>query len=362
MQNLRIPGPTPCPPEVLQAMGHQMINHRGAEFADALKDVTAKMKQVFQTKADPLLITGSGTAGLETAVVNMLSPGDTVLSVSIGVFGERFAKIAETYGAGVVSLNFPHGQAADPSQVATALEQNPSVKAVLVTHNETSTGITNDLGAISKIVKSAGKLLMVDCISSLGSIDVPVDEWGIDVAISGSQKGWMVPPGMAMLTVSEAGWQAYAEAKMPRFYFDLGKARKSLDKGQTPWTPNVSAVLAFRVALDMLLAEGLENIFSRHRRMGQFTRDGVKALGLTLLADEKYASNTVTSVVADRGLDPKKLNKIMREEFDIVLAGGQGPLEGKIFRIGHLGLVKEADIQAVFDALKIALPKAGFTG
>jgi aspartate aminotransferase-like enzyme len=343
-------------------MGHQMINHRGVEFADALKDVTSKMKKVFQTQADPMLITGSGTAGLETAVVNMLSPGDTVLSVSIGVFGERFAKIAETYGANVVALNFPHGQAANPSSVAEALKRNPAVKAVLVTHNETSTGITNDLGAIAKIVKSAGKLLLVDCISSLGSIDVPVDEWGIDVAISGSQKGWMVPPGMAMVAVSEAGWQAYAEARMPRFYLDLGKARKSLEKGQTPWTPNVSAVLAFRIALDMMLAEGLENIFARHRRMGQFTRDGIKALGLTLLADEQYASNTVTSVVADRGLDPKKLNKIMREEFDIVLAGGQGPLEGKIFRIGHLGLVKEADIQAVFDALKIALPKAGFTG
>lgn len=362
MQNLRIPGPTPCPPEVLAAMGHQMINHRGVEFSDALKDVTAKMKQVFQTQADPLLITGSGTAGLETAVVNMLSPGDSVLSVSIGVFGERFAKIAETYGANVVSLSFAHGQAADPESVRTALSDNPAVKAVLVTHNETSTGITNDLAAISKIVKSAGKLLMVDCISSLGSVNVPVDEWGIDVAISGSQKGWMVPPGMAMLAVSEAGWEAYSRAKMPRFYFDLGKAKKSLEKGQTPWTPNVSAVLAFRVALDMMLKEGIESIFARHQRMGNFTRNGVKSLGLNLLADERYASNTVTSVVADRGLDAKKLNKIMREEFDIILAGGQGPLEGKIFRIGHLGMVKENDIQAVFDALKIALPKAGFTG
>ncbi|TFG45154.1 MAG: alanine--glyoxylate aminotransferase family protein, partial [Dehalococcoidia bacterium] len=356
------PGPTPCPPEVLAAMGHQMINHRGVEFAEALRDVTAKMKQVFQTQNDPLLLTGSGTAGLETAVVNMMSPGDDVLSVSIGVFGERFAKIAQTYGANVIPLNFTHGSAADNEAVKVALESNPSVKAVLVTHNETSTGITNDLASISRTVKDAGKLLLVDCISSLGSVNVPIDEWGIDVAISGSQKGWMVPPGMSMVAVSEAGWQAYAEAKMPRFYFDLGKAKKSLEKGQTPWTPNVSAVLAFRVALDMMLAEGIENIFARHERMGKFTREGVKALGLNLLADEKYASNTVTSVVADRGLDAKKLNKIMFEEFDIVLAGGQGPLEGKIFRIGHLGMVNESDIQAVFDALKTALPKAGFTG
>ncbi len=362
MQNLRIPGPTPCPPEVLAAMGVQMINHRGGEFAEILKDVTVKMKQVFQTKNDLMLLTGSGTAGLEAAVVNMLSPGDTVLGVAVGVFGERFSKIVQTFGATVIPLNFEHGKAADPAAVKMALEAKPQVKAVLVTHNETSTGVTNDLAAISRVVKSAGKLLMVDCISSLGSLNVPVDEWGIDVAVSGSQKGWMVPPGMTMISVSEAGWQAFAQAKMPRFYWDLGKARNLLEKGQTPWTPNVSVVFAFQVALDMMLKEGIENIFARHERIGKFTRQGIKSLGLTLLADEKHASNTVTSVVADRGLDAKKITKIMRDEFDIVLAGGQGPLEGKIFRIGHLGMVNEKDIQAVFDALKIALPKAGFTG
>ncbi|KTB48481.1 pyridoxal-phosphate-dependent aminotransferase family protein [Dehalogenimonas alkenigignens] len=362
VQNLRIPGPTPCPPEVLAAMGRQMINHRGGEFAEIIKDVTAKMKQVFQTKNDLMLLTGSGTAGLEAAVVNMLSPGDTVLGVAIGVFGERFAKIAQTFGATVIPLNFQHGKAADPALIKKALDENPQIKAVLVTHNETSTGVTNDLAIISKVVKSAGKLLLVDCISSLGSVNVPVDEWGIDVAISGSQKGWMVPPGMAMVAVSEAGWQAYAQAKMPRFYWDLAKAKAGLEKGQTPWTPNVSVVFAFQVALDMMLKEGIDTIFARHQRIGRFTREGIKALGLTLLADEKHASNTVTSVVADRGLDAKKLNKIMKDEFNIVLAGGQGPLEGKIFRVGHLGMVNEKDIQVVFDALKVALPKAGFVG
>ncbi|MEL7561801.1 alanine--glyoxylate aminotransferase family protein [Dehalogenimonas sp. 4OHTPN] len=362
MQNLRIPGPTPCPPEVLVAMGRQMINHRGSEFAEIIKDVTGKMKQVFQTENDLMLLTGSGTAGLEAAVVNMLSPGDTVLGVAIGVFGERFTKIAQTFGATVIPLNFEHGKAADPALIKKALDENPQVKAVLVTHNETSTGVTNDLAAISKVVKGAGKLLLVDCISSLGSVNVPIDEWGIDVAISGSQKGWMVPPGMAMVAVSEAGWQAYTQAKMPRFYWDLGKAKAGLEKGQTPWTPNVSVVFAFQVALDMMLKEGIDSIFARHQRIGRFTREGIKSLGLTLLADEKHASNTVTSVVADRGLDAKKLNKIMKDEFNIVLAGGQGPLEGKIFRVGHLGLVNEKDIQAVFDALKVALPKAGFVG
>jgi aspartate aminotransferase-like enzyme len=343
-------------------MGRQMINHRGSEFAEIVKEVTSKMKLVFQTQNDLLLLTGSGTAGLEAAVVNMLSPGDTVLGVAIGVFGERFSKIAQTFGATVIPLNFEHGKAADPNKVKQALEANTQIKAVLVTHNETSTGVTNDLKTIARIVKGAGKLLLVDCISSLGSVNVPVDEWGIDVAVSGSQKGWMVPPGMAMISVSEAGWEAYAQAKMPRFYWDLGKAKSGLEKGQTPWTPNVSCVFAFQVALDMMLKEGIQNIFTRHERIGKFTRNGLKDLGLTLLADEKYASNTVTSVVADRGLDPKKLTKVLKEEFNIVLAGGQGPLEGKIFRIGHLGMVNEPDIQAVFEALKTALPRAGFTG
>jgi len=361
MTNLRIPGPTPCPPEVLAAMGRQMINHRGNEFGEIFKDVTAKMKQVFQTKNDLLILTGSGTAGLEAAVVNMLSPGDTVLSVSIGVFGERFAKIAQTFGATLVPLNFEQGQAAKPEMIKKALDENPGVKAALVTHNETSTGVTNDLAAISKIVKTAGKLLMVDCISSLGSVNVPVDDWKIDVAISGSQKGWMVPPGMTMLSVSSEAWRANESAKMPRFYWDLGKARANLEKGQTPWTPAISIVFAFQVALDMMLKEGINNIFARHEKMGNLTRQMAEGMGLTLLADPRYASNTVTSLVADRGLDVKKLTKTMREEFDIVLAGGQGQLEGKIFRIGHLGMVSEKDIFDVFDALKVALPKAGFT-
>jgi len=362
MEQLRIPGPTPCPKEVLQAMSQQMINHRGPQFGQLLNDVTSKLKQIFQTKGDVFLLTGSGTGGLETAIVNTLSPGDTVLSVAIGVFGERFAAIAEQFGAKVVPLRVEWGKAADPDAIRQALKNEPKVKAVLVTHNETSTGVTNDLKAISSVVKQFDKLLLVDAISSLGSINLPVDDWHCDIVVSGSQKGWMVPPGLAMVSVNEEAWQAHAKAKMPRFYWDFTKAKDYLGKtpAQTPWTPAISIVFAFAVALDMMLKEGLNNIFARHAQVAQAARNGVKSLGLSLFADEKYASNTVTAVAASDGLDPKKLNKILREEHQVVLSGGQQKLDGKIFRIGHLGWVSEDDIKQVISALKIALPQAGF--
>jgi aspartate aminotransferase-like enzyme len=361
MEQLRIPGPTPCPPEVLQAMGWPMINHRGPEFKRILYDVTDKLKQVFQTRNDLYILTGSGTGGLEAAVVNTLSPGDRVLSVSIGVFGDRFAAIARQFGAEVISLNVEWGKAADPDAIRQTIQANPDIKAVLVTHNETSTGVTNDLGAISKVVKESGRLLLVDAISSLGSIDLPVDDWHCDVVVTGSQKGWMVPPGLAMVSVSLEAWQAHAAARMPRFYWDFTQARNYLEKGQNPWTPAISVVFALSVALDMMLKEGLKNIFAKQARIGQMTRDGIKALGLPLFAEESHASDTVTSVAAPDGLDIKKLRQIMQEEHHIVLAGGQQHLDGKIFRIGHLGWVTEGDIQSVMSALKVALPKAGFT-
>ena len=360
MENLRIPGPTPCPNDVLQAMTRQMINHRGGEFGQILNDVTAKLKQLFQTKGDVFLLTSSGTGGLEAALVNTLSPGDKVLSVAIGVFGERFATIAQQFGAEVIPLHFEWGRAADIDAVRRALQAAPEIKAVLVTHNETSTGVTNDLASISSVVKEFDKLLLVDAISSLGSINLPVDNWHCDVTVTGSQKGWMVPPGLAMVSVSSKAWQAHSKAKMPRFYWDFTKAKSLLEKGQTPWTPVISIVFALSVSLEMMLKEGLSNIIARHARVGKATRGGIKSLGLSLFAEENYASNTVTAVAATDGLDTKKLNKIMREEHQIVLAGGQQSLDGKIFRIGHLGWVTEDDIEPVISALKIALPQAGF--
>ncbi len=360
MEQLRIPGPTPCPKEVLQAMSRQMINHRGPQFAQILSDVTAKLKQLFQTKADVFLLTGSGTGGLEAAIVNTLSPGDKVLSVSVGVFGERFATLAGQFGAEVMPLRFEWGKAADVDAIRQALKAEPKIKAVLVTHNETSTGVTNDLEAISSAVKEFDKLLLVDAISSLGSINLPVDDWHCDVVVTASQKGWMVPPGLAMVSVSQEAWQAHAKAKMPRFYWDFTKAKNYLEKGETPWTPVVSIVFAFAVALDMMLKEGLTDIFARHARVAQAARNGIKSLGLSLFAEESHASNTVTAVAASNGLDPKKMNKILREEHQVILSGGQQKLDGKIFRIGHLGWVNEDDVKAVISAIKVVLPQAGF--
>ncbi|MBN1367014.1 MAG: alanine--glyoxylate aminotransferase family protein [Dehalococcoidales bacterium] len=362
MEQLRIPGPTPLPPEVMQAISRQMINHRGPEFHKIFQDITEKIKVFFQTKNDLLILTCAGTGGLEAAIVNFFSPGDKILGVSIGVFGDRFISIAKTYGANVIPLKFEMGQAANPEAVKKVLQDNPDVKGVIITHNETSTSVTNDLKTIAPIVKDAGKLLVVDGVSSIGSIDLPVDELKIDVAISGSQKGWMVPPGMVMLSVSQEAWQAYANAKMPRFYLDLGKAKDKLAKWENPWTPAVSIIFGFQVALDMMLKEGIQNIFARHALIAKTAREGLKELGLTLLVkDEKIASNTVTGVMGTNGLDTKKLTQIMRDQYKIVLAGGQGALEGKIFRIGHLGYVSVEDITDVIANLKLALPQAGFT-
>jgi aspartate aminotransferase-like enzyme len=357
MENLRIPGPTPCPDEVLQAMTKQMINHRGPEFARILNRVTESLKILFQTRNDVFLLTGSGTGGLEAAVVNTLSPGDTVLSVSIGVFGDRFTSIAEQYGAEVIPLKFEWGKAADPDEVRRALEKEPKIKAVLITHNETSTGVTNDLASLSSVIKEFDKLLIVDAISSMGSINLPVDEWGCDIAVSGSQKGWMAPPGLAMVSVSETAWQAHANARMPRFYWDFSRARDYLERSQTPWTPAISTVFAMNTSLGMMLDEGLPNIISRHARIGQLARDGAKSLGLTLFADEDFASNTVTAINAPEGVNANDLRKILLAENEIVLGGGQQRLDGMIFRIGHLGLVEEEDVQVVISALKGALAK-----
>ncbi len=360
MENLRIPGPTPLPNEALQAMTKQMINHRGDEFGQILNDITAKLKELFKTKKDVFVLTGAGTGGLEAVIVNMLSPGDKVLSVSIGVFGERFAAIAEHFGAEVIPLRSEWGKAADVDAIRQALQAEPKIKAVMVTHNETSTGVTNDLASISSIVKEFDKLLLVDAISSLGSINLPVDDWHCDVAVTGSQKGWMVPPGLAMVSVNQEAWQAHSTARMPRFYWDFTKAKNYLERGQTPWTPALSMVFALSVSLEMMLKEGLPNIIARHARVAKAARDGVESLGLSLFAEERYASNTVTAVAASDGLDTKKMLRILREEYQIMLAGGQQRLDGKIFRIGHLGWVTEDDIKTVISALKVVLPQAGF--
>ncbi len=357
--NLRIPGPTPCPEEVLAAGAMQMMNHRGPEFAQILRRVTDGLNWVFGSSTDVLSITTSGTGGLEAAIVNTLSPGDRVLSVSIGSFGDRLKSIAKTYGADVVSYALEWGEAADPAVIAKMLDEDKAIKAVLVTHNETSTGVTNPLEAIAREVRARDRLIIVDAVSSMSSIPCPVERWDLDVVVSGSQKGWMVPPGLAFLYMSERAWKANAEAKIPRFYFDAAKTRDSLQKLQNPWTPAMSIYYAMDKAFELIRAEGLEGVFTRHEAIANYTRQRVKGLGLSLVpVDESRASNTVTAVWWPEGVDGKSISKRAREEFGIVLGGGQGKLEGKIFRVGHLGWVQQHEVAEALDVVEKLLGEA----
>jgi len=364
MSNLRLPGPTPVPPDVVEAMGHPMIDHRGKQFREMLFRITESLKQAFETKNDVFLLTSSGTGAMEAAVVNTLSPGDKVLAVSIGNFGDRFSKIAKAYGADVTDLKSDEGLAADPEAIRAALKADPGIKAVLVTHNETSTGITNDLETIAGIVKGEfDKLFLVDAVSSLGSIRVATDAWGLDVVVSASQKGWMCPPGLAMIAVSPRAWEAAKTAKMPKFYFDLTEAKSSLSKGQTPWTPTISVMYGMDHALQLMLDRGdMQAVYDFHTKIAQYTRDGLVKLGLKLVAqDERYASNTVTAAWVPEGITDSALLTMLRDEYDIIAAEGRGVLAGKVFRIGHMGYVRTEDIDDVLTALRDALPKLGFT-
>ena len=363
-QNLRTPGPTPIPDDIVSEMSLPMINHRGPEFKELIEATTAGLKQVFMTANDLYILTASGTGALESAVVNTLSPGDRVIAATAGAFGDRFVQIAQAYGADVLRMDFEWGDAIDPAAIRAELRKDPAIKAVLVTHNETSTGVTHDLEAIARVVKGEfDKLLLVDAVSSLGCLPLPVDGWSCDLVATGSQKGFMIPPGLAFISISRRGWDAYQTARMPRFYFDLMAAERSLQRGQTPWTPNVALLYGLRLGLDRILGEGLESVYGRHAAIGDYCRAGVKALGLQLLAnDEARASNTVTAIKMPTEIDGGKFMAMMREEEGVVLAGGQGKLTGHCFRIGHLGWVSKEDIAEVLAALERVLPKVGFRG
>ena len=363
-QNLRIPGPTPIPPAVADAMHTPMINHRGPEFAAILQRVTERLQAFFKTRHPVLGFPAAGTGGQEASVVNLFSPGDVVIAVTVGVFGNRLAKVAETFGAAVTRYEVPWGQAADPAEVAARLDALPRAKGVLLTHNETSTGITNDLRAIAAAIRSRRPdiLIVVDAVSSLGCVDVRMDEWDLDVIFTGSQKGWMVPPGLAMIGVGPRAWAATDTARMPRLYWDFRAARRSLEKWQTPYTPPVNIYQGLDVSLDMMLAEGREAIFARHQACADLTRQRARELGLALFADPRYASNTVTAIRVPDGVDGKALTKAMREQEGVVIAGGQERLEGQIVRIGHMGWVHEPEIAATMDAMARQLQALGYRG
>ncbi|MDB9526371.1 alanine--glyoxylate aminotransferase family protein [Oscillatoria sp. CS-180] len=361
---LMIPGPTPVPERVLLAQAQHLIGHRSGEFSQLMGEVVEGLKWLHQTQNDVLMLSASGTGAMEAGIINVLSVGDRVLVGSNGKFGDRWVKVCQAFGLKVDVIEAEWGKPLDPNAFKAALEADTekAIKAVLVTHSETSTGVLNDLQTIAAHVKTHGEaLILVDAVTSLGACSVPVDEWGLDVVASGSQKGYMIPPGLGFVTMSDRAWQAYERSDIPKFYFDLGPYRKSAAKNMTPFTPPVSLFFAIQVALKMMQDEGLENIFARHARLQQAIREAMKALGLPLFTADDVASPAVTAVMP-QSVEAEQIRSVMKQEFDIALAGGQDHLKGKIFRIGHLGFVSDRDILTAVAALEATLAKLGANG
>jgi aspartate aminotransferase-like enzyme len=350
--NLRIPGPTSLPPSVREAGGRQMINHRGPEFAGMLGRIRDGMKPYFGSEAEVAILSCAGTGGLETAVVNTMSPGDRVLAVSIGSFGDRFATIAETYGAQVDRLSGEWGWAARPDEVRERLGSG-DYSAVLLTHNETSTATMNPVGDLAAAIRDAAPdaLILVDSVSGLGAVPFRMDDWGVDVVVTGSQKAWMAAPGLAMVAVSDRGWRAVERARMPRFYLDLRRHRDAHRNGETPWTPAIAVIYQVDEGLRLMGLEGPEAIFARHEACAAATQAGLEALGFQLFADAPTRSKTVTAAWIPEGLDWKAFNGQLKKR-GLVLAGGQGKLTGKIFRVGHLGSVTIDEILGAIATLE----------
>lgn len=358
---LMIPGPTNVPDRVLQAMHRPLINHRGPEYEAMFQRISLALGRVFQTNQPVLVYPSAGTGMMEAAIVNVLSPGDKVLAVSIGVFGDRLAEIATRFGMIVEKIDVPWGHMADPQVLASRLaaDNQHEIKAVLITHNETSTGVTNNLQALAAVCSGHPALLIVDAVSSLGAVELKMDEWQLDVVFTGAQKALMLPPGLGFLALSKKAWQAQAVSTSPKYYWDAVLLKKALAKWQNPYTPAVSLLYGLAESLTIIEEEGLAAIFRRHELIGQAIRAGVEALGLRLFAEQAAASNTVTAVVAPKGIEAKKIQKYMREVQGITLAGGQKQLENKIFRIGHLGYVVPTDGLLIIAALEMTLMALG---
>ena len=358
---LMIPGPTPVPETVLKAMGRHPIGHRSGEFQTIVRRTTEQLKWLHQTSSDVLVITGSGTAAMEAGMINTLSRGDKVLCGDNGKFGERWVKVARAYGLEVDVVTAEWGQPLDTEAFRTALEADTEkqIKAVILTHSETSTGVINDLETIARHVKAHGTALTIaDCVTSLGASNVPMDEWGLDVVASGSQKGYMLPPGLSFVAMSDRAWTAYERSDLPKFYLDLGPYRKTAAKDSNPFTPAVNLYFGLEAALDMMQKEGLEAIISRHARHRTAAQAGMEAIGLPLFAAKGHGSPAITAV-APEGLDAELLRKTVKEKFDILLAGGQDHLKGKVFRIGHLGYVCDRDVLTAVSAIEATLQSLG---
>jgi len=356
------PGPTPVPPEVLSALSQPVVHHRAPRFTEILKQVVAGLKYIYQTENDIIVFAASGTGAMESAVVNVVDPGDHALVASMGNFGERWKKLAATWGAEVTALDYEWGTKVVPADIEKALAADPAIKAVYVQQSETSTGVVNDIKAIGEIVARTPAILVVDAISGLGATDLKTDAWHVDICVAGSQKALMVPPGLAYVAVSEKAWAVVMQCATPRFYYDYVAARKKMtgDSAQTPYTPAVSLMVAQNAAIDLIKEEGLENVFERHRVLSRAAKEGVKALGLELFGPEDPEANSVTAVKVPDGVDGNKIGKIARDKWGVWLAGGQGQLKGKIFRFGHCGYFGHSDIIVGLTTVEMVLAELGY--
>jgi aspartate aminotransferase-like enzyme len=353
------PGPTPVPPEVLLAMAEPIIHHRGADFRRAFVECSERLKEVFKTKNDVIMFAASGTGGMDSAVSNINAPGDRVVVHSAGNFGERWAKIAATYGLDVAHIKEEWGATPDPAKLAAELEKNPA-KAVYLTHSETSTGVVADIQKLAAVATDHGALVVVDCISSLAAIPVETDAWGLDVVVAGSQKAFMLPPGLAAVSISDAARAASEEpGRCPSFFLNWPAALKALGNETTAFTPAVTLILGMNVALGMILEEGLETRYDMHTRLGRACRAGIKAMGLELFSPDDDRSAVVTAAKAPEGIDGQKIVGTMRDKYAVQIVGGQGILKGHIFRIGHIGYYDIFDITTALEALELALVDLG---
>lgn len=359
---LMIPGPTPVPESALLALAKHPIGHRTPEFSALLKEVFEDLKLIFQTKEDVFVFASSGTGAMEAAIFNLVNPGDKVLSLVIGNFGERWAKIAASRGADVEVINADWGNAIDPAVLKAKLDAdvNKEIKFVTLTHNETSTGVTNDVKALNEIIQAHGALSIVDGITSIGAIPLKMDEWGVDVVVTGSQKGFMIPPGLAFLSCSQKAWKVYEQCKYPSFYFNFGAHKKAVAENSTPYTPAVSLIVSLKETLNMMKSEGLDAMYHRHAILAKGLRAAVRALNLNLyVEDDSIASNAITAILPPEGISVADIRKTLKQDFDITVADGQGKLKGNIFRMGHLGFVSFRDMLGCVGALEMTLAKLG---
>jgi len=343
---------------VLSASARPLINHRGPEFAALLAGMTRALQDFLRTREDVFLLTASGSGAMEAAVANTLSSGDKVVVFVNGAFGERFHQILRAYGVDARRVEVPWGRAVDPDVVRDDLARErgkDGSKAVFVTHNETSTGVLNPLKEIAAVVRESGKLLVVDSVSGAGAVDLDVDDWGIDVLVTAAQKAWGAPPGVSMITMSERAWKAFDRSNLPKAYFNLQTYKAQLEKGATPATPAVTVYIALQESLRLMAEEGLDSIVKRHRDLAFATRRGLQALNLAIFADEAFASPTCTAFRMLTRLDSRNLIRVLREEHDTIIAGGQGRLEGQIARVGHMGFVTIQDMLSFFSALELTL-------